>query len=352
MKPTIHNPCPSRTIPFFGVLSCIIVRRDGGSFIHSYNMRNTGQITKVRQGIPYAQIPNSMLRDNRLSMKAKGLLSFLLSLPPDWVVYKSTLPEYFSDGYSAISNAWDELEEAGYILSVQMIGDGHKFQGWNHIVYYEPQVEFGGSESEMTQKTSVFGKSTIGSPNVGKAPTTNKEDTKKDYTKKENYNIVELTEIDKEYNSLVDYINEKTGRSFRKVDSIKKKFTARRKQGYEMQTFFTAVDVSTSKDYHQKNGFQYITPEFICREDKLELYGTQVTRAKVELKSPNAKDEYKRILAIGWDKCSEEELEWVRAYQHADDSRVYKTLTTEEKLPNKVGVRKTIAQLQYERDLG
>lgn len=142
--------------------------------------------------MPYSQIPNAMLQDCNLSMKAKGLLSFLLSLPPDWVIYKSTLPSYFSDGYSAISSAWDELVDAGYILSVQMIGDGHKFQGWNHIVYYEPQItkvntndnvipELGSSDLDNAD----FGKSQIGEPQTTNTEYTNKHKTKKQYTKKE-----------------------------------------------------------------------------------------------------------------------------------------------------------------------
>jgi uncharacterized phage protein (TIGR02220 family) len=148
-------------------------------------MNNTGQILKCRAEVPFAQIPNSMLRDARLSMKAKGLLSFFLSLPPDWVIYKKSLSKYFNDGYTAISNAWDELEKNGYILSVRKINNLGQFEGWNHIVYYEPQV---GKPED--------GKPELGKSDDGEPDTTNKEYTKKELTKKES--VVDSPQISPE----------------------------------------------------------------------------------------------------------------------------------------------------------
>jgi len=134
--------------------------------------------------LPYTQIPNDVLRDNTLSSKAKGLLAFLLSLPNDWVLYKKTLPDYFSDGYTSISGAWDELVDSGFIVSLRSIGPDGKFLGWNHIVYYERQLlkpEIGKPEFGKPE----IGKTNIGESNVGITPTTNKESTNKEETKKE-----------------------------------------------------------------------------------------------------------------------------------------------------------------------
>ena len=128
------------------------------------------------------------------------------------------------------------------------------------------------------------------------------------------------------------------------------------RKGYNKDQIVRACKWARQDEFWEKN---FRSPAKLNKKNpEGELYidvfleKSQEQKKPVSHKSPNAKDEYKRILAIGWDKCSDEELEWVRAYQHADDARVYKTLPTDERLPNKVGVRKTIAQLQYERDLG
>lgn len=139
-------------------------------------MNNTGQISKVRGALPFAQIPNAMLQDPSLSAKAKGLLAFLLSLPEDWVIYKSNLGNFFSDGYDSLISGWKELEAAGYVLSVRMIDANGMFKGWNHVVYYEPQ---------LARLSSDSGISEIGKPEIGKIGSIQRKNLKKkDYTNK------------------------------------------------------------------------------------------------------------------------------------------------------------------------
>jgi hypothetical protein len=113
---------------------------------------NTGQIFKTKTEVPFCQVPRSMLRDKTMSAKAKGLLCMLLSLPSDWVLYKSTLGQYFSDGRSSLDTAWDELEKKGYIVSAQIIGRDGKF-GYNHIVYHLP---FNGDKEPLHENRSGF----------------------------------------------------------------------------------------------------------------------------------------------------------------------------------------------------
>jgi hypothetical protein len=129
-------------------------------------MRNSGHIVKCRSQVPYAQIPNDFLQDKTISLRAKGLLSFLLSLPDSWVINKSKLHHYLPEGKDAISNAWDELVKLGYILSVQKIDASGKFTGYDNIVYFSPQL---GKPTEPT----VAGFSDNGEP-----ATINKEDNK------------------------------------------------------------------------------------------------------------------------------------------------------------------------------
>jgi len=70
----------------------------------------------------------SYLRRKDLSMKAKGLLTFLLTLPEDYPLHKTKLKKYFKDGQSAINSAFDELMMNGYII-------GHKTRVKGHIDY-------------------------------------------------------------------------------------------------------------------------------------------------------------------------------------------------------------------------
>ena len=109
---------------------------------------NTGQIIKSRTTERFTTIPNEILRRTDLSLKAKGLIAFLLSLPGDWVLYKTTLPNYCTDGKASIDTAWVELEDAGFIQSFKIIDKQGKLRGWNHLVYDQPVL------IPITEKTS------------------------------------------------------------------------------------------------------------------------------------------------------------------------------------------------------
>lgn len=104
--------------------------------------KNTGLIIKANLEMHYAQIPNKLLRDARLGLKSKGLLSILLSLPSDWAVYKTQLQQFSTDGRDATISAFNELIKFGYIVSVKKINNKGQFSGYEYIVYNEPASPF------------------------------------------------------------------------------------------------------------------------------------------------------------------------------------------------------------------
>lgn len=63
----------------------------------------------------YTQIMNAALQDERLSFRARGLMAYLLSLPPSARVNSSQLAERAPEGRDAIRKALAELEEYGYL---------------------------------------------------------------------------------------------------------------------------------------------------------------------------------------------------------------------------------------------
>lgn len=147
---------------------------------------NTGQIIKSKIDNQFTFIPNALLRSDKISAKAKGLICFLLSLPTDWVLYKTTLPEYFKDGKDSLNSAWEELEELGYVVSVKVVGTDGRFKGWNYMVYQEPVLP--------ENKPVEVGKTESGNPAIGKSAdgqpaATNKDNT----TNKEKQQIKENT---------------------------------------------------------------------------------------------------------------------------------------------------------------
>jgi hypothetical protein len=99
---------------------------------------NSGQIVKSKTANEYVTITNKIARGSELSLKAKGLLLHLLSLPHDWVLYKANLYSTIKDKKGSIDSAFKELQDKGFILSVKVCDALGRFVGWNHVVYDIP----------------------------------------------------------------------------------------------------------------------------------------------------------------------------------------------------------------------
>ena len=84
----------------------------------------------------YTVMSNHHLRDKRLSLKAKGLLSQMLSLPEDWDYTLSGLAYINRESKDAIRSAINELERAGYVQRHQDFFHGllRVAQELSHIV--------------------------------------------------------------------------------------------------------------------------------------------------------------------------------------------------------------------------
>lgn len=63
----------------------------------------------------FTVLQNSVLRDQRLSFKARGVLAYLLSLPDNWQTSAEHLATQSPDGAFAIRSALTELEAVGFI---------------------------------------------------------------------------------------------------------------------------------------------------------------------------------------------------------------------------------------------
>ena len=71
---------------------------------------------------------NYHLRDKNLSLKAKGLLSFMLSLPENWDYSLSGLIAVCKEQESSIKSTLKELKEAGYLVIEKVRGEKGYFE--------------------------------------------------------------------------------------------------------------------------------------------------------------------------------------------------------------------------------
>lgn len=95
-------------------------------------------IFRVEKSKDYTVMSNHHLRSTELSLKAKGLLSQMLSLPEDWDYTLAGLAAINKEGVDSIRSAVQELENVGYIQRRQTQDSGGKFSGNEYVIYETP----------------------------------------------------------------------------------------------------------------------------------------------------------------------------------------------------------------------
>lgn len=86
----------------------------------THKQKNLPDIIHSSPAVDFTQIPNTLLRDPALSLRAKGLLCVLLSNRDGWRSYIPTLCSITSDGETTIRTTLNELETAGYLMRVRL----------------------------------------------------------------------------------------------------------------------------------------------------------------------------------------------------------------------------------------
>ena len=96
-------------------------------------------VYRVERTRDYTVMSNHHLKDTNLSLKAKGLLSLMLSLPDDWNFNMRGLSSICKEGLEAIGSALKELEKAGYMVRNQLRGANGRITDTEYIIYERPQ---------------------------------------------------------------------------------------------------------------------------------------------------------------------------------------------------------------------
>lgn len=97
-------------------------------------MSKTNVLKKLTHDRNFTIIDNKLIQNPNLSMKAKGLACYLLSLPDDWTIIQSELQNHFTDGDSSVRAAMKELREAKYLLTVSSRDAKGRIIGWRTYI--------------------------------------------------------------------------------------------------------------------------------------------------------------------------------------------------------------------------
>ena len=240
-------------------------------------------IIKVNKTKNYTTISNFHLREKDMSLKAKGLLSLMLSLPEDWDYSVGGLAKLSKDGKDSVTNTLMELERFGYVKRTQCLNDKNQFDGYDYDIYEEPQFE---EETPLT-----------GNPLTGNPQQLNTNILNTNLIKEEKYKKEEKCEIP--YVEIIDYLNLKT-KSHYKYNTNKTRdcIKARWNEGFRLEDFKKVIDNKSKEWLGDPKYENYLRPETLFG-NKFEGYlNSKSTRRYLGNKqvkdTPNWYEDYQR----------------------------------------------------------
>ena len=123
-------------------------------------------VFRVEKNKGYTVMSNQHLRNHTLSLKAKGLLSQMLSLPEDWDYTLQGLAQINKESIDAIREAVRELERAGYIARSRERDERGCLRGTVYTIYEQPHTK--PTPEEPAQALPALDKPTLEKPMLDK----------------------------------------------------------------------------------------------------------------------------------------------------------------------------------------
>ena len=155
------------------------------------------RIEKIRD---YTVMSNHHLRNTNLSLKAKGLLSLMLSLPEEWDYTTKGLARICKDGVDSICAGVRELEEQGYVIRERVRNPNGQLGAIEYTILEQPRPPEPGRE-KPERENPVQANPVLDSPFLGKpeqenpaqlnTKESNKQKSKKDLSSTERSNPIQ-----------------------------------------------------------------------------------------------------------------------------------------------------------------
>ncbi len=147
-------------------------------------------IYRIHKEDNYVIVDKAFLLNEKISLKAKGLLALLLSYPDNWQFYEAEIVQHAADKANSLSSGLKELIENGYIVRKLGKDETGKFKGYEYHIYEKPITEKPITEKPIMEKPitekPITEKPITEKPITENSVLLNNKDTKNKDTKNKN----------------------------------------------------------------------------------------------------------------------------------------------------------------------
>ena len=223
---------------------------------------------KTKKEKNYTVLDNTFIKDTRLSWKAKGLMTYLLSLPDDWTIHLSEIEKHATDGKSALRSAINELKELGYLKAEQK-RENNRFAEMVYIIIENPDSQL--TDFQQTENLQTEKQFTENQPlqNTNKEKVLNKQNTNSNIPKPKKSKLGTYLNVlltDAELLKLIEKLGQEKAvaviRNFSELKEMK---------GYKYKSDYLAI-LKWGIDAYEKNGQKKNSFNNSATDGKIDLF--------------------------------------------------------------------------------
>ena len=216
-------------------------------------------VFRVHKTKDFTVMSNHHLRDKNLTLKAKGLLSVILSLPDDWKYSIAGLASICKEGTSAVKSALQELTDAGYVTVTKLYPNQTETGRIEYVydIHETPQApRKQGVENLPLEHQQVENHCQL---------STEKQSTDNQTTKEEKKEEIPYAEI-------IDYLNEVTGKRYKPTaKKARELISARWSEDYKLEDFKKVID-NMHVRWKGTKFEQYLQPSTLFAQSHFDEY--------------------------------------------------------------------------------
>ena len=241
---------------------------------------------KLRCEKDFMAIHNNIFKDKTISLKAKGLLAFMMSLPPDWDYSLAGLAACNKDGLVSMRSALQELEDNFYVKLTKVRNEKGQIVDMQYDVSDEPVFGNRIEEKPFLENPKAD------NPKTEKPLSENRTqlNTKELNTKELNTKIDIVPKQEQEpipYAEIITYFNEVAGTHYLlRGKEIKKFIKARWNDGFRLEDFKTVLDKKAGQWKNNAKMSKYLRFETLF-SNKFESYLNEVVAPRHNLMNPS-----------------------------------------------------------------
>ena len=226
-------------------------------------------MANVKYDTGYGILHKSVMLDTELSLQAKAVFAYLVTYAGNGDVAfpsRELMCYHLNINNHTLGKYLKELKEKGYIKVEQVKEDGKFSHNVYTLIPYVNSSHTVDVQAVDVQSTNVH--------------TNNNSSNNNSNNNNNKYN----------YQEVIDYLNEKAGKSYKAVKTNNKHINARYEEGYTLEDFKTVIDYKTSK-WKGTEWEKYLRPSTLFSAEHFENYLNEAPKRSIECTKTEEVDE-------------------------------------------------------------